>query len=418
MIAKTAWEPETEWPAVVNDRPSWVLSGGGGLGAYEVGVVLYVATRILPEIGFDGYGHLVGTSVGAINAAFLAATANDPAAGAHAMAETWRSLDVRQILPIHAWAAIRSLFGAGAARGPKGALADPTPITELVLREIKWLQKRRNFTRRLYGSLAMVSTRVDDGRSVVFYESHCSKELLWTNDPLTVASRESVGPSHVLCSAAFPFLFPPGRLNGRAYSDGGIRYNTPLGPVFRLGARRIIAITLDSAKTRHSVRVEREQYMSSPIYLAGKMLSALLVDQADTEIGRARMLNDILAHGYLEYGADFVHQFANVTRKARGNSIHPTKIVHLRPSEDTGNIAQAAAYRILKRPHVPKVLKMLIARLAADPDNELLSVFLLDGEFAGEFIRLGMDDARRQHAEIVDTLAGDLFQTPVDQTLT
>ena len=56
-----------------------VLSGGGARGAYEAGVIYYLRTKLPKEIAgaplFDFYS---GTSVGALNTAFLVAAAHDP----------------------------------------------------------------------------------------------------------------------------------------------------------------------------------------------------------------------------------------------------------------------------------------------------------------------------------------------------
>lgn len=59
-----------------------VLSGGGARGAYEVGVLRFVretlAKRIGPSVRFDIY---CGTSVGAINACYQAATSDNSVDG-------------------------------------------------------------------------------------------------------------------------------------------------------------------------------------------------------------------------------------------------------------------------------------------------------------------------------------------------
>ena len=71
-------------------RVAMILSGGGARGAYEVGVLWYVfdeLTRILgapPKVDI-----LCGTSVGAINASFLAAHLGDPVLGMRRLVELW-----------------------------------------------------------------------------------------------------------------------------------------------------------------------------------------------------------------------------------------------------------------------------------------------------------------------------------------
>jgi NTE family protein len=56
-----------------------VMSGGGSLGAYEAGAVLYTLQTLAREKKCEPRFHVfAGTSVGAINACFLAANADEP----------------------------------------------------------------------------------------------------------------------------------------------------------------------------------------------------------------------------------------------------------------------------------------------------------------------------------------------------
>src|SRR5450432_3119598 len=80
-------------------RTAMVLSGGGARGAYEVGVLWYVfddLTRLRgapPKIDI-----LCGTSVGAINACFLAAHMSDPVLGLRRLVELWSGLQLTRVL--------------------------------------------------------------------------------------------------------------------------------------------------------------------------------------------------------------------------------------------------------------------------------------------------------------------------------
>ncbi len=70
-------------------RTAFVLSGGGSHGAAQVGMVqALLGAGIVPDV-------LLGCSVGALNAAFVAAEPT-PARAAH-LAEIWRSLDSRSV---------------------------------------------------------------------------------------------------------------------------------------------------------------------------------------------------------------------------------------------------------------------------------------------------------------------------------
>ena len=66
---------------MTDGRPSvgLVLSGGGARGAYEVGVLRYVRERLKRALPFD---IVTGSSVGAVNGAYIAATSDRPRAQA------------------------------------------------------------------------------------------------------------------------------------------------------------------------------------------------------------------------------------------------------------------------------------------------------------------------------------------------
>src|SRR3954464_9667404 len=74
---------------------AFVLSGGGSLGAVQVGMLQALAERrITPDL-------LVGTSAGALNAVFVAAHGTSPAA-LELLARTWTALRRDDIFPVRA----------------------------------------------------------------------------------------------------------------------------------------------------------------------------------------------------------------------------------------------------------------------------------------------------------------------------
>ncbi|MDH4247783.1 MAG: patatin-like phospholipase family protein, partial [Deltaproteobacteria bacterium] len=75
-----------------------VLSGGGAKGAYEAGVIHYIRTVLAKDIGKQPHFSIYsGSSVGAINSAQLASTAQDPFLQGVRLREIWRKLDSDQI---------------------------------------------------------------------------------------------------------------------------------------------------------------------------------------------------------------------------------------------------------------------------------------------------------------------------------
>jgi NTE family protein len=79
---------------------AFVLGGGGSLGAMQVGMLEALAEHaIVPDL-------VVGTSVGAINGAIVAA---DPQGAAHRLAHSWSRLDSSQVFPHSVIGPLRAL---------------------------------------------------------------------------------------------------------------------------------------------------------------------------------------------------------------------------------------------------------------------------------------------------------------------
>ncbi len=86
-----------------SSRPKigFVLSGGGSRGAYEAGIIHYLRTDLARRLGRHVPIDIVtGTSVGAINAAFIASTMAEPDAQAAQISAAWRSLRIEQLISL------------------------------------------------------------------------------------------------------------------------------------------------------------------------------------------------------------------------------------------------------------------------------------------------------------------------------
>ena len=66
-----------------------------------------------------------------------------------------------------------------------------------------------------------------------------------------------IGPRHVLASAALPLLFPAVKIGHDFYTDGGLRQNTPMSPALRLGADKVVVVSLRHLAT-NSEEAQRE----------------------------------------------------------------------------------------------------------------------------------------------------------------
>jgi NTE family protein len=189
-------------------------------------------------------------------------------------------------------------------------------------------------------------------------------------------------------------------LDGAFYVDGGLRQNTPLSPAIRLGADRVLVISLRRAPAEQPEI--REEALPSPFFLAGKTLNALLIDRVDYDLDRLRQMNAILELGEALAGPAFA---AELRARIAAHDHGATRIVRdlvVRPSRDLGELAAAYA----RGPAFARSTSMtarVIRRLAErDPseDADLLSYLLFDGPFARDLLALGYEDARARRDEL------------------
>jgi NTE family protein len=155
-------------------RVGLVLAGGGARGAYELGV-LSVLLPFLEERG-ERPSIFVGTSVGAINAAGVAATSHLPARESLSRElGRWHEVDRGAVIrPVLAGLPMRLLRYAGEVLSLPGvrlpSLLDPSPLERNLARWIEWAQLHENLASGTAAHLAVVATAAHTGRAVAFVE--------------------------------------------------------------------------------------------------------------------------------------------------------------------------------------------------------------------------------------------------------
>lgn len=190
------------------DRVAFVLSGGGPLGALQVGAMHALFERdIRPDLA-------VGTSVGALNATWLAM---DPTtAGVAHLESSWRNMKEGDLFP-------GGRFRASWAR----MLVKGNRVFE-----------NSGLKRTIENTLG--PARFEDAQiplAVTATELETGNEMLFTSGPV-------LGP--LLASTAMPGIFPPVEVEGRTYIDGGVANNVPIAPAAGLGATTIYVMNSTS----------------------------------------------------------------------------------------------------------------------------------------------------------------------------
>jgi len=397
-----------------SSRPKvgFVLSGGGSRGAYEAGIIHYLRTDLAKRLGRHVPIDIVtGTSVGAINAAFMAATMHDLNSQAQQIVAGWTSLRIEELLSLKAKDMLRGarlLMGGDPPPPPPGSfryggLLDTSGLERFVIRAIPWRGIERSLRERHMHAMSVSATHVGTGHTVVFLSSAEPVPREWSRDPFVRHRAARIGPRHVLASAAIPMLFPAVKIGDEYFTDGGLRQNTPMSPAIRLGADRLLLVSLKHVKKEPKIiEQERVEAYPKPLFLAGKALNALMLDHTEYDLMRMQRINMILEAGNASFGPRFEEMMNHELVRLRGAPLRRIQAVHVRPSEDIGAIAADFAQKGKVRVD-GAIAKRLIARLAggeAKHESDLLSYLLFDGNFASELIELGRRDAAKKEDEL------------------
>src|SRR3954447_154342 len=190
---------------------AFVLSGGASLGAVQVGMLRALYERdIAPDL-------IVGTSAGALNAAYIATRPQTPET-ADALAEVWRRLHRHQVFPVN------PLTGPLGFLGARDHLVPSSGLRRVIERHVECDELER-----IPIPLHVVAVDVTSG-----------EELRLSNGPALEA---------ILASAAIPAVLPPVPWDGRSLMDGGVANNTPISHAIELGAERIYVLLTGHACT-------------------------------------------------------------------------------------------------------------------------------------------------------------------------
>ncbi len=182
---------------------AFVLAGGGSLGAVEVSML-----RALLEAG-ERADLVVGSSAGAVNAAYFAADPTLP--GVAQLEAIWRGIRRDDVFPLSAGYALRAMLGRA------NHLVSPHSLRALLERNLP------------YQDLAQAKLPC----CVVATDLANGEEARFTRGRVVDA---------VLASTAIPGVFPPVEIGSRRLIDGGVSSHTPIAAAVALGARRVVVL--------------------------------------------------------------------------------------------------------------------------------------------------------------------------------
>lgn len=371
-----------------------VLAGGSARGAYQVGVMRYVFCDLAKRMGHPTWPSLIsGTSVGAQNAVFAAAQSQ---IAVERLAHLWRNLTIDQIYRLR-WTNVVGTIRGVAGSDKSFALLDPTPFYEVANQRFPRGFLRRSIDSGSCHALILSATEVDSGYNALFIDS-ADPDFGFESSPGTLQMRVRIQPQHVFASGALPVLFPPVEVGGTMYLDGGLRQNTPLRPILRAGASKVLVVGL---KRSTVAPVLGRTITPNLPFLLGKTFNALMLDPVERDIEQAMRMNEILDWGTMRFG----DAFSDEVRSDLG--LQQVEIAYLKPREDLGVLAAEVFQRSPPRatPQV-KWLLNFIADRANNAESDLLSYVYFDSAYTALLERLGWEDARDREEELA-ALIGD-----------
>ncbi len=406
-------------PFLASERgpaPGIVLSGGGVRGAYEVGVVAGIVEALgVTRRDAPPFRVFAGSSVGAINAAFMVAHSDRGDLGIPELIRVWSSLKLATHLRFDPMGLIgwpRRLpflrnIGARSAEeiGPYfgRSLLDPRPLERLVRTSMSWERLHENLARGVVDSLVVAALHIASGKTTLFVELAPYAVYRASKDPRRVRRIGSVGPEHVLASAAIPFLFPARRIGASYFCDGGLRFNTPIAPAIRTGADRLIVISPMYRDPASPAEYEEtlEQY-PSPMFLVGKLLNALLLDPLDYDLQVLERFNRLVEALEQNLPPEAFEHVRRTLLETRGAAYRRMRTLVFTPSENIGLLAGDYLRERLRYLNVERLVGMLLRRAAAPHAKEAdwASYLLFDGDFATRLIEIGKRDALAKKDEI------------------
>lgn len=385
-------------------RRALVLMGGGARAAYQAGVLagLAQALRAGDRSGAANeafpFEVIVGTSAGAINAAFLASRAGFGLAAFDQLAEYWAQIRTEHVFSLRevgGWsnwlggtrvgAALRSMQAAKL----HGALVDSAPLARTLEGGIGFASIQGNIAAGHLHALAVTAFSYTSGVHWTFCACPPSADdTLWSR-PGRVATRTTLGPSHLLASSAIPFVFPavPLVVEGREqyFGDGSMRQTSPLSPALKLGAERVLVIGVGQPVKQMSRLGASAAHAPGLGEVAANVIGSVFHDTLAADVEQTTRISQSLA------------QLPPDVASALG--YRPVQVVSVHPQISFDRIAREQTEAM------PKTVREALAPLLAEEGASAMTSYLLfEPAFTGALLDAGRSDAARHAPAFLDLL--------------
>lgn len=386
------------------DRPTigLVLMGGGARTAYQVGVLRALAGMLRSRSNAPRsfpFQVLVGTSAGAINAAFLASRATQGLQAFDDLALFWRRLRSSDVfdLNVPTWvrfSRIAVALSLSRHAQANGAMMDNRPLRETLCKGIPLEGIGDALRSNTIDALAVTGSSYTSGVHWTFCHTASRSEFQGWSRPGRRAEYQPLNIDHLMASSALPFLFPATALkvDGRDefFGDGSMRQVTPLSPAMHLGARRILVVGVGQPERSGlggsgSVVPVRGPTLGS---MAGHVMASVFHDTLQADVEQTVR----------------VTQTMNRLPPAAANAL-PFKAVDVlavAPTQSLDALAQKFTGEL------PAAIRHAMGALGVlrGSGGTLASYLLFEPRFVQSLMALGEHDAMAREGELLELLLG------------
>lgn len=370
-----------------------VLMGGGARTAYQAGVLQALAAMLRlqgePPAAFP-FRVLVGTSAGAINAAYLASTANTGLEAFDQLARFWSRLHCSDVYELEApvWVRFSRLLAAvklwGHARR-RGAILNNMPLVDTLHHAISLAGIEASLQDNAIDALAVTASSYTSGVHWTFcHTSSDARHDSW-NRPGRRAEFQPLTIEHLMASSALPFLFPatPLWVDGRCeyFGDGSMRQVSPLSPAVHLGAHKVLVVGV--GQPQRSSMVGSGVGEPSMGNIAGHAMASVFHDTLQADVEQTQRLARTLRQLPREVAAVLPYR--------------AIEVLAIQPSQSLDALARTHV-RLLPRP-VRHALGGLGAMRGGS--SALASYLLFEPGFVQALMVLGEQDAYARKDELL-----------------
>lgn len=396
-----------------------VLMGGGARAAYQVGVLKGLAAVLRdlrrdqdPAIarGQNPFPIIVGTSAGAINAATLAAHADNFQEAVAHLVHVWENIHAEHVYRSDVLGVVRTgarwltLLSIGwmvrkSMRLRPRSLLDNEPLAGLIDGVIDSARVQRALETGHLRALAVTASGYSSGRHVTFYQALNDHQFPARLQREYVHAR--ITRQHLLASSAIPFVFPAVPLSVGAasehYGDGSMRQVNPISPALQLGAERVLVIGAGQLGQPGVLRQVDPAAYPSLAQIAGHALASIFLDALASDIERLERMNRV------------AEEMTPAQRRTLNLRLVTSLVIA--PSERLDGIA-AQHMRCLPRP-----VRTLLEGLGAANGNgaALASYLMFEAPYTRVLIDLGFNDTMMRRQAVIDFLTERREPEPVHE---